>query len=312
MDSVLPTITGTRIELPKPVPRAASRVLNISKTSRSLRAVMPRGANPAPLTASRDYTLIPRQDRTSLASKIDALLNGAPLNTVDLDKIPNLVVLLKERKRKAILTGDYHISQKCEDLVRYVTAMSLQRGFGKIKKAEVAQLNNQLKSAESKLASIKAKWEQKVLEFNESQSTAARKLESDQLKKVTEFDESVPADLPPEYCKPSSALLNLREQERQLVLSKRYDEATALKKESDRMEKTEAEVQKRRFLSVINKRKEKLLKRQEHDRDCFTIRWQRQEEKLNKEMETEIRTQEKVVQNLILKIKDAESEEIMA
>lgn len=312
MESVLPVITGTRIELPKPVPRAASRVLNISKTSRTMRAVMPRGANPAPLTASRNYTLIPRQDKTNLAIQIDSLINGAPLSTVDLDKIPNLIVLIKERKRKAILAGEYHISQKCEDLVRYISALSLQRGFGKIKRAELAELNNQLKAAESKLVSIKAKWEQKVLEFNESQSTATRKLEADQLKKITEFDDAVPTELPAEYCKPSSALLNLREQERQLVLSKRYDEATELKKESDRMEKAEAEVQKRRFISLINKRKQKILEKQEHDRDCFTLRWQRQEEKLNKEMETEIATQEKVVQNLILKIKDVESEEIRA
>jgi hypothetical protein len=244
-------------------------MLNISKTRRSMTADRPRGAKPAPVVPSHDFTLIPSQDRASLDYKIDDLLRGASFNVVEFDEIPNLVVLLKERRRKAILLGEYQISQKAEDLIRYISSMKLQRVFKAFKVVEVQELNEQLERAESQMEVLRAKWEEQVAAFNAAQSEAARRLEQEQLRKLEEFDAEVPA----EFCKLSSDLLNLREQERQLVLCRRYDEAMKLRAEGDRRELEEAEIQKTRFLEMINARKQKILESQKSATECFQVRW---------------------------------------
>jgi hypothetical protein len=311
MATLLPVVCGTRIEIPKPVPKKVARTINIPKTHRSISAVMPRGATPAPLSPSREYVEIPRADRISLQNEMTELLSGGAYESFEAERGRLLIVLLKERKRTALLRGEYDISQKCEDLIRYIAGISLQRQFTVIKTSELSDLSLQLQRAEAQLAAIKNKWQLKVEEFNHSQFVSAKRLERAQLRKIQDFNTAVPTALPPEYCKLSPDLLNLREQERQLVLSRRYEEAKALKRESDRREKEEAAVQKQRFLELVNRRKEKILLVQRHEIDCFTVRWKRREEKLNQEMEAEIATQEKIIQNIKLKVRDVESEEIM-
>jgi hypothetical protein len=239
------------------------------------------------------------------------LLNGGTYDSFEAERGRLLIVLLKERKRTALLTGEYETSQKCEDLIRYIAGISLQRQFTVIKTSELSDLSLQLQRAEAQLSAIRNKWQLKVVEFNHVQFVSAKRLERAQLRKIQDFDIAVPTSLPPEYCKLSHDLPNLREQERQLVLSRRYEEAKALKRESDRREKGEAAVQKKRFLELVNRRKQKILCMQDHEIDCFTLRWKRREEKLNQEMETEIATQEKVIQNIKLKIRDVESEQVM-
>jgi hypothetical protein len=311
MMNLIPVVAGTHIDVPKPVPRRAARMINIVKRHRDISAVMPRGATPAPLTPSRDDIEIPQAERISLQNEVTELLHGGTYDSFESERGRLLIVFLKERKRSALLTGAYDTSQKCEDLIRYIAGISLQRQFTVIKTSELNGLSLQLHRAEAKLTATKNKWQLAVEEFNRAQSTSAKRLERAQLRKIREFDSAVPTSLPPEYCKLSPDLLNLREQERQLVLSKRYEEAKALKKESDRREKEEAAAQKRRFLELVNRRKQKILDVQRHEIECFTLRWKRREERLNHEMETEITTQEKVIQNIKLKIRDVESEQVM-
>jgi len=91
---------------------------------------MPHGASPSAKVAARDLSAVPISTRPYFSRKIDALLHGAPLDSVASDNAAHLIAVLKERKRTAALAGKYATSQKCEDLVRYVFGMSQQRRFG--------------------------------------------------------------------------------------------------------------------------------------------------------------------------------------
>jgi hypothetical protein len=275
-------------------------------------ADMPRGAKPAPVVPSHDYTIIPQPERISLSSKIDDLLRGAPFTIVEYEEIQNVIVLLKERRRKAILMGEYDISQKAENLIRYVAGMTLQRKFSAFKVVEIKELNDALARAEAQAQAIREKWEAQIAAFNAGQSAAARRMERDQLRRLEEFNADISTTLPAEFCKLSSDLLNLREQERQLVLCHRYEEARKLQLEAQRRELEEAEVQKVAYLQLLNRRKEKILESQQAAIDCFQQRWSRIEDKLNKQMQAEVSTQEKFIENIKLKIRDAESEHIMS
>jgi hypothetical protein len=193
-----------------------------------------------------------------------------------------------------------------------LSSMQLQKKFNAVKQVKLKELNKQLDQAQGQIKAIIEKWNKKIQAFNDQQSAAASELERKHLEKLAEFDASVPSVLPSEYCKLSGPLLDLREQERQLVLSKRYDEAVALKKESDRREKEEAEQQKVKFLQIIAGRRQKLTQEQEHAIECFTSRWTRLSAQLEQERDAEIQTQQKIVDNIQVKLAEIESEELAA
>lgn len=308
--SALPFLTATRVEVPRSASKTVSRGMKSANTKRAMTATMPRGARPASTTASADFVQIPRVQRISLENKIDDLLRGVSFSTVEYDTIHGLIICLKERKRKAVISGNYSLSQTVENMIVRLNSMLLIRKFNAIKAAKLAELQDQLEQAEETLRSITNKWNKRIEEFNDQQSAATKRLEREHMTKLEEFDGRIADDLPPNFCKLSAALLDLREQERQLVLTKRYDEAISLKKEGDRREKEEAEVQKKKYQKLVEKRRQKLIEEQEHAIECFTLRWTRQSEKLIAERDNEIATQQKIIDNINLKIEETESEEI--
>lgn len=313
MSNRLPTISVTRVEIPRAIPmKTPRRVKTVSKTAtQSITARMPRGAKPASLTPSMEFLSIPIQIRNRLEIKVDDLFRGVSFSTIEYETIPNLITIIKERKRHAVLDANYEASQKCENMIRYISSMSLQRKFNTIKNATVQDLRDQLRTAQSQLIQMERKWKQKVQDFNDQQSESTKRLERNHQMKLQEFDSQVPKELPPEYCKLSADLLNLREQERQLVFSKRYDEAIALRKEGDKREKQETQAQKQRFVRETQQRRQKLLQDQRNAIECFTMRWTKQSENLNKEMNKELNTQRKIIENIQLKINEAESENLV-
>jgi hypothetical protein len=275
-------------------------------------ASMPRGVKPAAQSAAPEFVNLQRAARISGENKIDDLFRGVPFSTVEYETIPSLIVCLKERKRRAVLSGDYMLSQQAENMIVRLSSMQLQKKFNAVKQVKLKELNKQLDQAQGQIKAIIEKWNKKIQAFNAQQAAAASELERKHLEKLGEFDASVPTALPSEYCKLSAPLLDLREQERQLVLSKRYDEAVALKKESDRREKEEAEQQKAKFLQIVAGRRQKLTQEQEHAIDCFTSRWTRLSAQLEQERDAEIQTQQKIVDNIQLKVAEIESEELAA
>ena len=167
-----------------------------------------------------------------------------------------------------------------------------------------------MQQAENQLKRTIEACNQKANDFNKTQSMSARRIERSQFGRLNDND-SIPTDvLPSKYLKQSAKLLDLRERERHLVLTKRYDEATQLHKEGDRMEKEEELEKKREFLRTSQRQRQQLLKAQERDRQGFQERWTRSAEKLQNQMQKEIEQQKRVVENIRTKLIDARNETV--
>lgn len=308
--SALPFLAATKIERPKPAHGTVRRGLSQSLKPRCMTAIMPRGAKPAPITAAPELMMIPRAMRISCENKIDDLMRGVSFATVEYETISSLIICLKERKRKALHKGDYDLSQGAENMIIRLNGMRLQKRFQAIKVAKLSELTFLLQEAEEKLQAATERWNVEVEEFNEQQAKATEALERAQVEKLKQFDANVPTALPMNYCKLSGGLLDMREQERQLVLTKRYTEAKALKRLCDSKEKVETEQQMDKFMKVVHGRRQKLIVEQQHAVECFTLRWTRQSEKLIARRDNDLRTHQKIIENIMLKTKEAEAEEI--
>lgn len=300
-----PNLLRPRVEVPMSTSTIHSRALYNPHT---VRGTFPKPNRPAPQNPAMEYKTLTRGEHISADSRVDDILKGAPLTSIPLENVNSVIVTLKERKRQATLAGDYHLSQQIEDMIGKINSLVIQRKKQIMKAQEIKALEISLQQAENSLKKTIELWNQKVTDFNRIQSNSARRLERFQLTRLNDNDARPIDQLPSCYLKPSPALLDLRERERHLVLTKRYDEATVLHKEGNRMEKEEELEKKRIFLRTQQRQRQQLLQNQGKDIAGFKERWTRSADKLSFTMDNEVAQQRKIVENIRKKLEDAKRE----
>jgi len=303
----LPSLTKPHIEIPASTMTIRTRANN---NPNLVSGVFPKPNRPAAMQPSTEFKTLTRQEHITADGWAENLLKGAPITSVPLELINSVIITLKEKKRQAILKGNYTQSQEIEDMNGRLGSIIIQRKHSIIKAQEIKALEYQLQQAENQLKKVIQAWNEKVNDFNKTQKTSAKRIERSQFGRLNDND-AIPTDvLPSKYLKPSAKLLDLRERERHLVLTKRYDEAIVLHKEGDKLEKAEELEKKREFLLTSQRQRQQLLKTQEKDREGFKERWTRSAEKLQNQMEKEIEQQRRVVENIRTKLNDARNETV--
>ena len=297
-----------KIEIPTPGFKTLSRGILPTQTPRYMKATMPKGAKPASLSASREFSSLPQKNKISLCRLADDLLNGTSFSRVESPSVPQLTIIIKEKKRRFILQADYASAEKCDKLIGSLNTLVINRKYAKIQSKNVQELQSEIQSAQSVLNQIQIKWNQKIDQFNEKQEQACRSLESEQQSRIEAFDSLIPSELPANYCKLSPEILDLREKERHLVLTKRYSEALSLQSYTDTLEKAETIRRKEQFIRATQSQRNKLTKKQTYQVQCFVQKWNRQAEQLKQERSSEILNQERIIKNLKIKLDSAKSE----
>ena len=301
----LPSLSRARVDIPMSTMTVRTRQIN---NPAHVSGKFPQPNRPAAMQPSTEFKGLSRQEHIAAESWADNLIKGAPITSVPLENINAVIITLKERKRQSILKGDYPLSQEIENMIGRLQSIIIQRKHAIIKAQEIKALEYSLQQAEGQLKRLIQQWNEKVAEFNRTQTSSAKRLEKTQFGRLNDND-SIPIDqLPSRYLKPSAKLLDLRERERHLVLTKRYDEATLLHKEGDRMEKAEELEKKREFLLTTQRQRQQLLVAQDKDLQGFNERWTRNADKLNNQMEKEVERQKRVVENIRKKLEDARNE----
>lgn len=294
--SNLPFLHMTRIEVPKNVSRMKSRSRS-QTVSRQMTASMPRTQTSVPSQPNDEYLQLDRKERASLENKCDDLIRGVPFRTIEPETLTGLIIVFKERKRRSLIENNYSLSQTLSDMIARLISMKFQIKCEAMRQQQIASINADIRQSKRMLVSIKKKWDEKIQKFNEEQAAAAKELEETHAKQLEDFDNSIPDELPPQFCKLTPDLLNMMEIERKLVLTKEYDQAKKLQKENEKRKQVETEEQKRKYFQLVEKQREALVQEQEHAIECFTARWTREAEKLNKQKDKEITTQEKVIEH---------------
>ena len=295
--SALPFLSMKKIEVPRPATQILSTKSRNISSSNILTASMPRQKNTASSSPSPEYLSIERKDRISYENKVDDLLRGVSFKTIEPETIPGLIIVMKERKRKAVMSSNYTISQAADDMIGQLNSILIKRKHEAIRNKQILENQALLNIAKKQLETLTTKWTEKFEQFYLNQAEATKKLENQHVKELEEFENNIPKELPASFCKLSPDLLDMMEKEKQLVLTRRYDEAKSLKADNDKKKELETKEQKKKFLNMIEKQRTVLLKEQTHAIECFTLRWTRYYEKLKKEMDDEIDTQQKVIDN---------------
>jgi hypothetical protein len=231
-----------------------------------------------------------------LHATIDELLDGRALDTVDGTILSQLIVGLKDRKQSSIMGGDYHQSQMLENLIQEVNTKYSETTYHSVQNSRLTNLRVQLLKAKEDLDAAEEFWRQAKEQHDTEYATSLAALEKQHTQQLEDFDTSFPEILPTNFRKLSPQLLQLREQERHLVLSKRYEDAIPYR------ERAELETQRQKFMTAFQTQRQQLIDSQNGQRECFEKNWVRKLERFECEKEHEMLVLNRTIANFETKI----------
>jgi len=115
---------------------------------------------------------------------------------------------------------------------------------------------------------------------------------------LNEFDLETEGPLPPQYRKFSRNLLNLRETEKHLLKTRRFEEAGIIKKEADGLEIIEMEELRGKYERLRTILRDKLIENYEQKMECMESRAQRERKKIESDGFSLIEMHKKTIENL--------------
>jgi hypothetical protein len=155
---------------------------------------------------------------------------------------------------------------------KYAEAQDVQRLLCSIdQKLKIVAVREQKKEVQkgrfaeiqAVLGKILADWNAEFDAFLAATETEIRALDDQQNAELGAFDNSLPHELTPQFRKRSQALMEGRDKERALVVNERFAAAQKLKMSNDRAESREAENQFARMQADFERRRERLIARQD-------------------------------------------------
>jgi hypothetical protein len=248
--------------------------------------------------ADRETHHIRRANNDNEEEIIDELVHGRPSETVDGARLNSILPRLKERRDFTVSGGDYRTSQKLEDLIHEVNQRQLEHTYSDLKFTRFATLELQLRNAKQELENAEQFWKDHIEAFNAVKSEAETSLEEKHRQQLEDYDASFPDLLPPNFRKMSVHVLQLREQEKHLVLTHRYEEAIPFHDRSDKMETNELDQQRDRFEGSFDTQRQLLLETQEAQFYCLLKNFDRKWVQLERAKEAELSARAQLVANL--------------
>ena len=134
-------------------------------------------------------------------------------------------------------------------------------------------------------------------EHDERARTSLEALDAEIEEQLLEFDNITQGPLPSQYIKFSSALLNLRETEKFLVKSRRFEEAASIKAEADAKEEIEIQQLHKRFITKRMQQRQKLIECFSTKKRCIEEKNERIRNKIEQDHRSELAALKKSVDN---------------
>lgn len=248
------------------------------KTAQKI-AVQSKNQNPIPSYIGKNYQSnnSARSLTTSFPQKKRSFLDDAELNELretlfrdksevsDLSdkKLADLVCHLKEYAINAAKQRDYDNASLANSLLELVNAERNSR-------SSAVNVNKALEEQyEKRLYQLKQDHKKQRDDFEEEFSFKRQQMEQKLEVDIVNFERLWSNEMPRKYRKPSTFLLKLYDKESRLAKSKDFDAAKEAKIEVDMREQKEMELAQKQMNYDYQIAKEKLIKKQEEERDIF-------------------------------------------
>ena len=174
---------------------------------------------------------------------------------------------------ESMISGDYKKAKEYDQLQKKLHSAVSQNKSNEIIKRREEHLQQQIDNAENQLKVLTKKWEDKIKEVSQSEQEKLDALGAEQNRKLEQFDRKYEdVNALREYSKPSIQLLNLRHQERVLLLANDFKGAQRANKQAEELEEKEAERAQTTAEADINMKRDNLAKTLQKQVDIRSVK----------------------------------------
>ncbi|KAK8844891.1 hypothetical protein M9Y10_021062 [Tritrichomonas musculus] len=278
-------------------------------------ADIPKPVNPTLLPITRpnpylDYESLSRSDQIFFNKMADTFLDTDCVSTLKSENYFKLMCVLHERRRVYSLHHQSLLADKIDELMRRLSILFLERKLYNSKAEMVSAIQIQVDIEENQLKSLETSLQSNYANLLHDRQTAIDHVTMECEQRLTNYDRTIPEKLPPSYCKLSSELLNLRQVEKGLIGSRRYQEADKIHKEFLKKQKIELKQQRDKYYKSFELERKRIESRNKRAMSAIEVQWERKVSNFKEEMDKKIYSKKLAVENLKRNLISAESEYI--
>lgn len=264
---------------------------NLGKSRPRSEKSTPRSPNPETQTQTKEIT------PAVVESVLGDIMDGFPLDVAETYLLPSLIQASRAHVDQELSIGNYKEAQRYEDVANTLLALSAEREIEMKKNEKREALVYQFTLAEDALNKENEILKQALQDHDEKSRAAEEALDAEEEMTLSEHDAVTAGDLPVEKLKFSPGLLNLRETEKFLVLSRRFEEAAGIKAEADQKEIEEVREIHKKYLKQRKIQRNKLVENFNQRRQCLIEKNGRQRQKIEQDHKAELAALERAVEN---------------
>lgn len=206
-----------------------------------------------------EYNKMSASDKLHCESKISEMLGSKMIICLSTEEYFQMMAVIREKRCEALREKKFARSDELDELMRELSDFFLENKLYVSKAERVFAIQSQLDSVRRKLQKIEANWENTEMEMSEAKAAVFEDISNECEITLMKHDATIPAKLPPEFEKLSPETLNLYEQEKHLIGSRRYKEAALVHVEFLARKKKELEKQKDQYYQRFEKRRTQYL-----------------------------------------------------
>jgi len=186
-----------------------------------------------------DYQSLSPAEITKCDRQIEEFKRSRTITCPTSNSYFKIMCVLRERRRLLCLAHQILEAGEIDRLIREISDFFLENKLYVAKAEGVAIAEGQYASECGRLADVEAKWSHEHDRLSQRRNAAQARVADANEAAIQNYDSSMPGVLPPEFTRLSSDLLDLREKEKHMIGSRRFEEAAKLHKEFERRQKQE-------------------------------------------------------------------------
>jgi hypothetical protein len=212
--------------------------------------------------------------QSMISEGLSLVFDGGDLSLLDPRLLHFLIPPLREMKQRALEAGDYAAAQRADQGQRNVHNQEAFQATVDLQDEKTQEDSERADIAEIQLENIREKWELLLAQKREQMRQSIAKMQEDFAAALERFDKPFADPPPPSRAKLSPQCLDLRFKEKHLSRSKRFAEASAMKRLADAMEEKEMRQRKEEWIRDLSIERQKMIEKEKRNEFVREMAWQ--------------------------------------
>ena len=246
---------------------ANDRVVNFSNTT----PISPPKANNFTSPRRRAWTANPPPDNETVNAISNRFMNGERVNSNDPELLATVVLDLEEKRDQLIMDGSFSESMKAQRAIDTAKIQQFNSSKRRVAKERLDFIQSNKRKVQEEYDQVKNDFKEKEIILEEKIKEQYDTILQRQSQEIDAHDNEWGSTKQRQFNRASQKLRNLRTQQRQLINTRRFDEAQQVCKIADNLKCQESAEMNHQFLTAFKASRSQLERKLQDEMEAFFI-----------------------------------------